>query len=131
MNPLATFSTHSTRTGLRAVAAVLALTLAGGAMAQGFPGHGHDDHRRGGDHGQRHDRFDHRDVRHGMPRPRAEWHRGGYIPAAYRGPQYVVTDWRARHLQAPPVGYQWMQVNGDFVLGAIAGGLIAAIVAGQ
>lgn len=127
--------------GLRAVAAALALTMAGGAMAQGFPGRDHD--RRGWEHSQRFDRNDHgrrfernrwdghRDYRPAMPHPRSEWRRGGYIPAAYRGPQYVVSDWRARHLQPPPVGYQWLQVNGDFVLGAIAGGLIAAIIAGQ
>lgn len=135
-----------TRHGLRALAATLALTLAGGAMAQGLPGRG-DGPGPGPrwDQGQRyerdHDRNDRRDrwnrqdrrsdYRPGLPRPHAQWHRGGYVPASYRAPQYVVGDWRARHLQAPPSGYQWMQINGDFVLGAIAGGLIAAIVAGQ
>lgn len=147
-------STPSTRArqGMRALAATLALTMAGGAMAQGFPGRGdgpgprwdagqrderdHDrrDHDRR-DRWERHDREyrrdDGRDYRPGLPRPHAQWHRGGYVPATYRAPQYVVTDWRARQLQAPPSGYQWMQVNGDFVLGAIAGGLIAAIVAGR
>ncbi|MDI3381748.1 RcnB family protein [Xenophilus aerolatus] len=144
-------STPSTRTrrGARVLAATLALTLAGGAMAQGFPGRGdgpgprwdqsqryerdHDRRDRADrwERQERWDRDDRRDVRPGPPRPHAQWHRGGYVPASYRAPQYVVTDWRARHLQAPPSGYQWMQINGDFVLGAIAGGLIAAIVAGQ
>ncbi|MDN4589669.1 hypothetical protein DBA29_14330 [Xenophilus aerolatus] len=147
-------TTPSTRTrrGVRVLAATLALTLAGGAMAQGFPGRGDGPGPRW-DQGQRYerdhdrrdradrwerqeryerwDRDDRRDWRPGLPRPHAQWHRGGYVPASYRAPQYVVTDWRARQLQAPPSGYQWMQINGDFVLGAIAGGLIAAIVAGQ
>lgn len=140
-------SSSRTRLGLRALAATLALSLAGGAMAQGFPGRGDGpgprwdhgaryerDHDRRDRHERwepRHGRDDRRDWRPGLPRPSAQWHRGGYVPASYRTPQYVVTDWRARQLQAPPSGYQWMQVNGDFVLGAIAGGLIAAIVAGR
>ncbi|HSH90536.1 MAG TPA: RcnB family protein [Ramlibacter sp.] len=43
-----------------------------------------------------------------------------------------MNDWRARHLNAPPYGYQWMQVdNGDYVLMALATGLIANLLMNQ
>ena len=73
------------------------------------------------------DRFDHR----AYPNPHAEWRRGGRMPSEYRGRQYVVNDWRGHRLQQPPRGYQWMGVGGDFVLAAVATGLIAQIVIGQ
>lgn len=57
-----------------------------------------------------------------------EWHRGGRIPASYRNHKYVVGDWRAHHLRQPPHGYQWVQVGGDYVLAAIATGVIADLV---
>jgi Ni/Co efflux regulator RcnB len=69
--------------------------------------------------------------RRGFPQPHAEWRRGGRVPAEYRGRNYVVQDWRAYRLQQPPRGYQWVGVGGDFVLAAIATGVIANIIAGQ
>jgi Ni/Co efflux regulator RcnB len=69
--------------------------------------------------------------RRGFPQPHAEWRRGGRVPAEYRGRNYVVNDYRAYRLQAPPRGYQWVGVGGDYVLAAIATGLIAQIIAGQ
>lgn len=53
------------------------------------------------------------------------WARGQYLPQYYWGNQYVVYDYNRYHLRAPPRGYRWYNVNGDFVLAAIAGGLIA------
>ena len=74
--------------------------------------------------------FEHRDARydrhfdgHGR-----QFYRGGRIPAQYRGRQYVVNDWRARHLHAPPRGEQWVQVGADYALVAIATGVIAQLV---
>ena len=57
-----------------------------------------------------------------------EWRRGGRVPAQYRGHQYVVNDWRGHHLSAPPRGYQWVQVGNDYVLAAIATGIIAQLL---
>jgi Ni/Co efflux regulator RcnB len=57
-----------------------------------------------------------------------EWHRGGHIPRTYRDRQYVVTHWQEHHLRRPPRGYEWVQVGGDYVLVAIATGLIADIL---
>jgi hypothetical protein len=62
------------------------------------------------------------------PVPHRDWHRGDRLPPDYRGPQYVVDDWRGYDLQPPPSGYQWVQVNGDFVLAAIATGVISSIL---
>ena len=42
-----------------------------------------------------------------------------------------VNDWRARHLSQPPYGHQWMQVNGDYLLIALATGLIANLLLSQ
>ncbi|VWX59360.1 conserved exported hypothetical protein [Burkholderiales bacterium 8X] len=131
---------------MAAAAAALAMCMAGSAFAQDrrFDNHGPDrrEHREMRDH-----RFDHRDdARRGgpdfrdgrfadrrgaYPNPHAEWRRGGYVPREYRARNYVVTDYRSHRLQAPPRGYQWVGVGGDYVLAAIATGLIAQIIANQ
>lgn len=68
-----------------------------------------------------------------QPRHYANGHRfqrGGYLPHEYRQNRgYYVNDWRAhRGLYAPPHGHQWMQVGTDFVLVALATGLIANLL---
>jgi Ni/Co efflux regulator RcnB len=50
------------------------------------------------------------------------------VPKAYWGPQYEV-DWRAHHLRQPPRGYHWVRNGNNYVLAAVAGGLIASIIA--
>ncbi|MBI2771635.1 MAG: RcnB family protein [Burkholderiales bacterium] len=61
------------------------------------------------------------------------WVRGGYVQPQYRGHQYVVNDWRARQLYAPPYGYQWVQADdsGEYALVALATGLIAQLLLNQ
>ena len=80
------------------------------------------------------DRDDHRDQHQTMPQradqgrgagPDHAFYRGGRLPASYRDHRYVVSDWRGHHLSPPPRGYHWVQVNGDFVLAAVATGVIA------
>ena len=57
---------------------------------------------------------------------------GGYVPASYRAQRYWVNDWRARHLSAPPYGYQWVETDtGDVLLRALASGLIASVILSQ
>ncbi|OOG52177.1 RcnB family protein [Polaromonas sp. C04] len=78
-------------------------------------------------------RFDHGDMRRNdrgsyYNARGPEFRRGGYIPRDYRNRQYVVNDYRAYHLSPPPRGQQWVQVGSDYVLIAIATGLIANIV---
>jgi Ni/Co efflux regulator RcnB len=49
---------------------------------------------------------------------------GQRLPLTYRNRQYVVDDWRSHRLSAPPRGYHWVQTGTDYVLVAIATGLI-------
>jgi Ni/Co efflux regulator RcnB len=97
-----------------AAALLLFAGTAGGAMAA--PWHnGHDDHHsapmRGPMHHSRH----------------ADWHQGGHIGHSdwSRG-RHV--DYRAHHLRRPPRGYEWREVDGNYVLAAAATGLIASII---
>jgi Ni/Co efflux regulator RcnB len=56
------------------------------------------------------------------------WRPGARLPRGYHAPRYVVRDYRAYRLYAPPRGYHWVRVDGDVVLAAVAGGLITAVV---
>lgn len=56
-----------------------------------------------------------------------QWHRGDKLPANYRGKAYVV-DYRHYGLGAPPRGYQYVRVNNDVVLTAIATGVISSVI---
>lgn len=60
-----------------------------------------------------------------------QFRRGGYIPGEFRHRQYHVVDYNAYRLSAPPRGHHWVQVGADYVLIAIATGLIASIVLNQ
>jgi Ni/Co efflux regulator RcnB len=60
--------------------------------------------------------------------PRHSFYRGDRIPSEYRSHQYVVDDWRGHGLRAPPRGYHWVQTGGDYVLVAIATGLILELL---
>lgn len=44
-----------------------------------------------------------------------QWRRGEYLPVAYHSPRYVVNNWRAYRLSAPPRGHEWLRINGRFV----------------
>ena len=76
-----------------------------------YPGHGNNEHR--GERGAG---------------PNHNYYQGDRMPAEYRHRQYVVDDWRGHHLSAPPRGYQWVQTGGDYVLIAIATGIIAQLL---
>jgi Ni/Co efflux regulator RcnB len=76
-----------------------------------------------------HDRpdWDHPGYRHDYYRgagPNHDWQRGGRLPNEYRGHQYEVADWRGAHLSAPPRGYHWVRAGDDYVLAAVATGVI-------
>ncbi len=53
-----------------------------------------------------------------------------------RGEQMGYSDWnsasrvdyRRNHLSRPPRGYEWRQQNGQYILGAVATGMIASII---
>ena len=80
------------------------------------------DHHDNGYHGDRHGRG---------AGPDHAWYRGDRLPSQYRSRQYVVDDWRGHHLSAPPSGYHWVAAGGDYVLAAIATGVIASILLNQ
>jgi len=135
------------------LATAVALTMGLSAtLAQADP-----DHRRGNGHSQghdrghgkghhakpdrhdRHDRYDRRDVRRpGPPHhayggrhgagPQHTWVRGSRIPPQYRTRHYVVNDWRGHRLAPPPRGYHWVQYGGDYLMVAIATGVIAQLI---
>lgn len=63
--------------------------------------------------------------------PDHNFYRGGRLPQQYRSHQYVVDDWRGHHLSAPPRGYHWVRTGGDYVLVAIATGIIAQLLLSQ
>ncbi len=129
---------------------LLTLALASAMAAVALPAaaqpYGHDnrhnnrydnryDNNRNGYHG-RGDPYRHSDNRgrYGPQRyprgvgPDHRWNRGDRLPPAYRHRQYVVNNWGAYHLSAPPRGYNWVQVGGDYALIAIATGVIAQLV---
>lgn len=60
--------------------------------------------------------------------PQHNWYRGGRVPPSYRSYGYVVNDWRGHRLSAPPRGYHWIQNGSDYLLIAIATGVIAQLI---
>ena len=105
-------------------------------------GHGAQDMRHDGRHddrGRHEPRYDRRDDRradrHDNGRrgggPDHNWYKGSRVPPQYRSHHYVVNDWRGHHLSAPPRGYHWIQNGGDYLLVAIATGVIASMVLGN
>ncbi|WP_419255134.1 RcnB family protein [Caulobacter sp. ErkDOM-YI] len=56
------------------------------------------------------------------------WRRGAYLPPYYRGSGYVVHDYGRYRLRPPPRGYYWYRTGNDYVLAAIATGLIFDVI---
>lgn len=56
------------------------------------------------------------------------WRRGGYLPPSYRSRTYVVYDYGRYRLRPPPRGYYWYRAGDDYILAAIATGLIYEII---
>jgi Ni/Co efflux regulator RcnB len=55
------------------------------------------------------------------------WARGQYFRPAFGRPHVVVNDWRFNHLRRPPLGYHWVRYDNNFLLVALATGLIADV----
>ncbi|PCE32094.1 RcnB family protein [Burkholderia ubonensis] len=103
------------------------------AMAQDEQGNGH----HGGPgmqhgHGPKH--MPPGQMRHGddaPPRwadePRREWRKGDRLPDEFRDRQYVVDDWRGYRLSAPPRGYHWVGIGGDYLLVQIGSGVVLRV----
>jgi Ni/Co efflux regulator RcnB len=111
------------------------LAMAGSAPVMAQPGHDGNrgrGHEMRGDDGRGHDdRGGQRVMRHrGWGQDRGQdyhWRRGqqmGYND--WRGAERV--DYRRYNLRRPPSGYEWRRYNDQYVLGAIATGVIASII---
>ncbi|CAH2811184.1 MAG: Probable transmembrane protein [uncultured Caballeronia sp.] len=104
----------------------------GGPAMQGHNGGGYQDQNHNNGRPPMPMHVDNGPARRGPGCPRSEgphdWHRGDRLPNDYRDRQYVVDDYRGYGLHQPPRGYHWVGVNGDYVLAAIATGVIAQIV---
>lgn len=55
------------------------------------------------------------------------WGAGERLPKAYLANRYYV-DYRQYNLQPPPAGHQWVRVDNDFVLTAIATGVVVDVL---
>jgi Ni/Co efflux regulator RcnB len=108
-------------------AAALALLAAplGGAFAQGYDRH--DDRRSNSMMMDRRD--DHHDNRMMDRRDHHDWRRGGRIERGDWDRGERVRDYHRYHLSRPPRGYEWRRVDNNYVLAAVAGGLIASVIA--
>ncbi len=85
-----------------------ALSVAGGiASAQGYRDNRHDNHQY----------VRHQEWRRGARMNHNDWNRGERV------------DYRRYHLQAPRRGYEWREVDGNFVMAAVATGVIASVIA--
>jgi Ni/Co efflux regulator RcnB len=131
------------------VSAIMALSLTAASLSFA-QGRGYENRNDGNRHGQaqRNDQPDRRDRQarqpkrpHDQRRPQAyerhdergagpdhQYYRGERMPEQYRSHQYVVEDWRSHRLSAPPRGYHWVQTGGDYVLVAIATGIILQLL---
>lgn len=123
------------------ISALIAISIAasGSALAQrGNDNHDRNDHNDRNDHSQQHEQHDsdgRRDDARKFKRddsrgggPRHDLRRGQRLSQEYRDKRYVVNDWKARHLNAPPRGHQWVRAGNDYVLAAIATGVITQIL---
>jgi len=114
---------------IKTIAASLALSAlifgaASGAIAQDHhdddrnrPHDQHDQRDRRDDHGQPHRYVQHREWRRGARMNQDDWNRGERI------------DYRRYHLRAPRRGYEWREVDGNYVMAAVATGVIANVIA--
>ncbi|WOD26907.1 RcnB family protein [Alloalcanivorax xenomutans] len=113
----------------------LALALVGSlllssSLAWSQPGKGPDQRAPAGHHGPA--KQAHQGPSHGGEhRPRhADW-KGKLLPKRYREPRYVVKEYGRYGLPAPKPGHHWVKVDNDFLLTAIATGVIVSIIAGS
>ncbi len=99
----------------RMIGSFLALSLLASGAAFAGPQH-HDDRD---DHGK----SSHHEQ-HGNPHKR-----GDKLPPGARGER--VADYHKHGLHKPPKGQEWRKVDGQYVLIAVATGVIASVIAGN
>jgi len=75
------------------------------------------EHHDDADHHDNHAYVEHKEWKKGYHMRDEDWHRGEAV------------DYRTYHLKRPPDGYEWREVDGNFVMAAVATGIIASVVA--
>jgi Ni/Co efflux regulator RcnB len=86
---------------------------------------------------RRDDRYDRRDDRRGYSGGYHHdngrhngWRNGQRLPSQYyRNSNYYISDYGRYGLRQPPRGYRWVRADNDYVLAAIATGLIVQVLA--
>jgi Ni/Co efflux regulator RcnB len=68
------------------------------------------------DHHDNHQYVKHQEWKKGYHMQHADWDRGERV------------DWHQYHLHQPPSGYEWRLVDGNYVMAAVATGVIASVV---
>lgn len=58
-----------------------------------------------------------------------EWKKGYHMKQEDWGRGERVDDWKAHQLRQPPRGYEWRQVDGNYVMARIDTGVVNAVVA--
>jgi Ni/Co efflux regulator RcnB len=110
----------------RLLIAISALTLLVAPLSEAFAkGRDHDDRghsdammmHRDNDRGDRHDNGRHRG-----------WYKGGHIDRGDWNRGVRVYEYRRYNLSSPPRGYEWRRVDDNYVLAAVATGLIMGLV---
>ena len=100
--------------------------LAAPAFAQNWNNNNRHDNNRHDDHRGNSMMMMHRDDHHGRDH-RHEWRRGSRLDHnTWNRGQRV--DYRAHRLSRPPRGYEWRRVDDNYVLAAVATGVIASIL---
>ena len=89
-----------------------------------------DDRRDERQHDSRAYGHDRREAAHERQAER-RWARGQRLDARYRDNRYYVRDYHRHGLRAPPRGYRWQRVDNDYVLAAVATGLIMSVIQGR
>lgn len=99
-------------------AMAVAMALGGPVLAQpySYDQYNRGDHRGQGDQRANRGWSDHSDWRRGGRVARHDWDRGQRV------------DYRSHHLRRPARGYEWRQVDGNYVMAAVATGVIASMI---
>ena len=71
----------------------------------------------GADEHDNHAYVKHEEWKKGAKIRQEDWGRGEHV------------DYKEHHLRVPPKGYEWREVDGNFVLAAAATGVIASVIA--
>ncbi len=100
------------------------------ALAQQYPRpdeQRQEEHRQEEHRAEQYRQDEHRRDEHRQFEQHEEWRRGYHMRSDdwRRGEQI---DYRRYHLRQPPRGYEWREVDGRFILGVIATGVIADII---